>query len=118
VEHEERIYDVGFFFFRNGWKPHKLPVFLLQYVPHQIILMQTLHNDYGQYSAEALAEQNHVRELLTQTRELLQRMQAGSTVGATVYGVHPRFLGFRCLQEARREICKPSTRSTDHQVYL
>jgi hypothetical protein len=32
---------------------------------------------HGLYSAEALAEQKRVRELLSQSRELLKRMQAG-----------------------------------------
>jgi hypothetical protein len=32
---------------------------------------------YGQYSAAALEEQKRVRELLTQSRELLKQMQAG-----------------------------------------
>ncbi len=32
---------------------------------------------HGLYSAEALAEQERVRELLTQSRELLKQMQAG-----------------------------------------
>jgi hypothetical protein len=32
---------------------------------------------HGLYSAEALAEQKRVRELLTQSRELLKQMQAG-----------------------------------------
>jgi len=33
---------------------------------------------HGLYSAEALAEQERVRELLTQSRELLKQMQAGN----------------------------------------
>src|ERR1700693_191001 len=57
-----RIYDVGFVFFRNGWKPHKLPVFLLQYVPHQIVLMQTLHND--DYAATPLIVQPAVEGVI------------------------------------------------------
>ena len=32
---------------------------------------------HGLYSVEALAEQKRVRELLTQSRELLKQMQAG-----------------------------------------
>jgi hypothetical protein len=32
---------------------------------------------HGFYSAEALAEQKRVRELLAQSRELLKQMQAG-----------------------------------------
>jgi hypothetical protein len=32
---------------------------------------------HGLYSAEALAEQKRVRELLAQSRELLKQMQAG-----------------------------------------
>ena len=32
---------------------------------------------HGLYSAEALAEQKRVRELLSQSRELLKQMQAG-----------------------------------------
>ena len=32
---------------------------------------------HGLYSAEALAEQKRVRELLIQSRELLKQMQAG-----------------------------------------
>jgi hypothetical protein len=32
---------------------------------------------YGLYSAEALAEHQRVRELLTQSRELLKQMQVG-----------------------------------------
>ena len=32
---------------------------------------------HGLYSAEALAEQKRVRELLAQSRELLKKMQAG-----------------------------------------
>ena len=32
---------------------------------------------HGLYSAEALAEQKRVRELLTQSRALLKQMQAG-----------------------------------------
>jgi hypothetical protein len=32
---------------------------------------------HGLYSAEAMAEQKLVRELLAQTRELLKQMQAG-----------------------------------------
>ena len=32
---------------------------------------------HGQYSAAVLAEQKRVRELLTQSRELLKQMQAG-----------------------------------------
>jgi hypothetical protein len=32
---------------------------------------------HGLYSAESLAEQKHVRELLAQSRELLKHMQAG-----------------------------------------
>jgi hypothetical protein len=32
---------------------------------------------HGLYSAEVLAEQKHVRELLAQSRELLKQMQAG-----------------------------------------
>jgi hypothetical protein len=32
---------------------------------------------HGLYSAEALEEQERVRELLTQSRELLKQMQAG-----------------------------------------
>jgi hypothetical protein len=38
---------------------------------------------HGLYSAEARAEQKRVRELLTQSRELLKQMQAGSTGGFT-----------------------------------
>ena len=33
--------------------------------------------EHGLYSAEALAEQKRVRELLAQSRELLKQMQAG-----------------------------------------
>jgi hypothetical protein len=43
----------------------------------------------GLYSTEALAERKRVRELLAQSRELLKQMQAGSTGGFMVYGVHP-----------------------------
>lgn len=37
--------DVSFIFFRDGGKSHVLPVFLLQNVPNQIVLMQPLHNN-------------------------------------------------------------------------
>jgi hypothetical protein len=36
-----------------------------------------LAGNHGLYSAEALAEQKRVRELLAQSRELLKQMQAG-----------------------------------------
>jgi hypothetical protein len=38
---------------------------------------------HGLYSAEALAEQKRVRELLAQSRELLKQVQAGRTVRLT-----------------------------------
>jgi hypothetical protein len=41
------------------------------------------------YSAEALAEQKRVRELLAQSRELLKQMRAGSTGGFTAHGLRP-----------------------------
>src|ERR1700722_1674249 len=37
--------DVGFIFHRNRGKPKHLPVPLLQYMPDQIVFMQTLHNN-------------------------------------------------------------------------
>jgi hypothetical protein len=45
---------------------------------------------HGLYSAEALAEQKRVRELLAQGRELLKQMQVGRTHGFTVYAGYPR----------------------------
>jgi hypothetical protein len=38
-----RFYDMSFVFFRDGRKPHVLPVSLLQNMSDEIVLMQALH---------------------------------------------------------------------------
>jgi hypothetical protein len=45
---------------------------------------------HGLYSAEALAERKRVRELLTQSRELLKQMQVGRLRGLAVLGSSSR----------------------------
>jgi hypothetical protein len=42
---------------------------------------------HGLYSAEVLAEPRRVRDLLSQSRDLLNQMQNGWTNGVTVQGV-------------------------------
>jgi hypothetical protein len=44
---------------------------------------------HGLYSAEALAEQKRVRELLTQSSDLLKQITSRLNDGFTVHGVHP-----------------------------
>jgi hypothetical protein len=46
-------------------------------VPPKLLPSSRARWKHGLYSAEALAERKRVRELLTQSRELLNQMQTG-----------------------------------------